>query len=226
MQDKISGGPQNHHARIERTDCLALLVQPPRQQYRSSNFVELQARPVGRPIDPAILRETAVRPLKGGEPDQRAERRAGLAGGEKCGRALHQVSGPNEVITTAVVIALGFSPGDAQGGDQRALKNLVFMGQQHATAKPVHSAAIGGIIAEVELGIYNSALPLAHIPFTMRLKRLGQRLKQLRRCARIAAATGHGDREFTDVGQIDFSGQRNVALFRFAKLPVHFEIAR
>src|SRR5439155_22849816 len=146
--------------------------------YLSSNFVEQQARPAGRTIAPAILRETADRPLKGCEADQRAERRAGLVGGEKCGLDLLQVSGPNEVITSAVVIALGLSPGDAQGGDQRALKNLVFMGQQHATAKPVHSAAIGGIIAEVELGIHDRALPLADITRAVRFKRLGQRLEQ------------------------------------------------
>src|SRR5205823_4765415 len=137
----------------------------------------------------------------------------------------HQVSGPNEVITSAVVIALGLSPGDAQGGDQRALKNLVFMGQQHATAKPVHSAAIGGIIAEVELGIHDRALPLADITRAVRFKRLGQRLEQFGGGALVAATTRNGDCEFTAAGEIDFSSQRDVASLGGAELPVHFEIA-
>ena len=114
-----------------------LLVQAPGQQYRSGDFVELQAGPIGAAINPAILRETAIRPLKRRQPDQGAERRAGLAGGQERGRALHQVSGPDQMIAAQVVVAFGLTPGDAHGGDQRALKDFVFMGQQHATAQPV-----------------------------------------------------------------------------------------
>ena len=86
-----------------------------------------------------------------------------LACGEECGRALHQVAGPDEMITTEIVVALGLPPRDAHRGDHRALKNLVFMGEQHATAQPIHSAAVGRVIAEIEFWIHHRALPLADI---------------------------------------------------------------
>src|SRR6185295_18787173 len=132
----------------------------------------------------------------------------------------------DEMITTEIgVTAFGLSPRNAHGGYHGSLKKLVLMGEQHAAAQPIHSAAIRRILAEIEFGIHNRALPLADVPFAMRLKWLGQRLQQLRRCARIAATTRYGDGEFTAARGIDFAGQRDVALFGFAELPVHFEIA-
>ena len=60
----------------------------------------------------------------------RAQWRSGLASCQKCGRALYQIAGPDEVITTQIGVALfGLSPGDAHGGDQRALKKFVLMGE-------------------------------------------------------------------------------------------------
>ncbi len=49
-----------------------MLVQAPGQKYRSGDFVELQAGPIGSAVDPAILRETAIGSLKCFEPDQGA----------------------------------------------------------------------------------------------------------------------------------------------------------
>jgi hypothetical protein len=71
------------------------------------------------------------------------------------------------VITAVVVNALGLSPRDAQRGDHRALKKFVFMGQQHATAQPIHSAVIGRVIAEVEFRIHDRALPLPNKPLAV-----------------------------------------------------------
>ena len=197
----------------------SLLVQAPGQQDRGGDFVELQAAPIGAAVNPAILREAAIGPLKRRQPDQGAQRRAGLAGGEQRGGALHQVSRPDQMIATQVVVALGLTPGDAHGGDERPLKDLVLMRQQHATAQPVHAAAIGGVPAEVEFGIHDGALPLADIPFAVGLERLGQRLEQLRRGALVTAATGDGDGEFTAVRERDFAGQRDVALLGACGIP-------
>ena len=85
------------------------------------------------------------------------------------------------MIAAEVVVALRLTPGDAHRGDERALKDFVLMRQQNAAAQPVHAAAVASVIAEVEFGIDDRALPLADIPLAMRLKRLGQRLEQLRR---------------------------------------------
>src|SRR5213076_2095330 len=56
---------------FEQTERV-LLVQTPGQQYRRGDLVELQNRPIGGAVDPAILGKTAVRPLNGGQPDQSA----------------------------------------------------------------------------------------------------------------------------------------------------------
>ena len=66
-----------------------VIVQPPRQQDRERNLVELQPRPIGSPVDPTVLRKTAVRPLDCRQPDQCAQRRARLTGREQRHRAMH-----------------------------------------------------------------------------------------------------------------------------------------
>ena len=96
------------------------------------------------------------------------------------------------------------------------------MREQHATAQPIHAAAVRRVIAEIKLGIDHRALPLADISFAMNFERLGQRLKQLGRGALIAAATRNGDREFTVVRKIDFSGQRDVAILGRSGIPSPF----
>src|SRR5215510_15093827 len=129
---------------MKKTHRYPLFVQTPRQQCRSSNLIELQAGPISGAVEPTVLREASIWPLNGSEPDQSAQRRAGLAGGEKRSCALYQVASPYQVITPEVCFALCLAPGNAQGCDHRALKNFVLMGQQHATAQAVHSAAIAG----------------------------------------------------------------------------------
>ena len=142
-----------------------MFMQTPRQQYRQRNLIKLQPGPVGGPVDPAVLRKTAVRPLNRRQPDQRAQRRAHLTRGKERACALHQVARPDEMITAEVQIAFGFAPGNAHRGDDCALENLVFMRQQHAPAQPILAAVIGRVAAEIELGIDHRALPLTNIRF-------------------------------------------------------------
>src|SRR5437660_7004864 len=109
----------------------------------------------------------------------------------------YDVTNPDNATSTVIIVTLGFTPGNAHRCDQRALKNFIFMRQQHTTAQPIHSAAVASPIAEVEFGTYDCTLPLANIRLPMYLKRLGQGLEQLSGSALIAATTGNGDCEFT-----------------------------
>ncbi len=113
LPDEIPRGPGNHDARIESAQGNAFTMQPPRQQDGGRHFIELHTAPIGVPIDPAILWESAIRPLNGRQPDQSAQRSPGLARSQEGGRALRQVAGPDQVITAQIVVAPGLAPRDA-----------------------------------------------------------------------------------------------------------------
>src|SRR6516165_2127093 len=121
-------GAQNHYPRIKQAQSV-LFMQTPREKYRKSNLIELHPRPIRCAVDPAILWKTTVGSLNGCQPDQRAQRRACLASGEERRCAMHEVARPNEMITTKIVIALGFAPRNAHRCNHRALENFVFVGQ-------------------------------------------------------------------------------------------------
>ena len=165
------------------------------------------------------MREPAIRPLDGGEPDQSAQGSPGLAGGQQCGRALRQVACPDQVITAQIVVALGFAPRDAHRRHQRALKRLVFVGEQDATAQPVHVTAVRRVPAEIVLRIDHCALPLADIGFAMNLERLRQRLQQLRHCALATPPKRNCDCKLITALKIDFTRQRNVAISCLRGIP-------
>ena len=122
------------------------------------------------------MRESAIRPLNGGEPDQSPQGSAGLAGGQQCGRALRQIARPDQVIASQIAVALGLAPRDAHGRHQRALKCFVLVGEQDAAAQPVGMPAIGGVLAEIVFRIDDRALPLTAIGMAMSLERHRQRL--------------------------------------------------
>src|SRR5262245_49390277 len=151
-----------------------VVMQTPRQQYRESNLIKLHPGPVGGPVDPTVLRKTAVRPLNPCQPDQRAQRRSSLACGEKRACTLYEVAGPDQMITTKIQIAFSFAPRNAHRGDDCALENLVLMRQQNASTQPIYPAVIGCVAAEIELGIDQRALPLTNIAFALFLEALGQ----------------------------------------------------
>src|SRR4029453_11010917 len=78
LQDQVRGCPHDHNAWIKQPDGV-LFVQTPCQQYRRGNLVELQAGPISGPIDPTVLRKTAIRPLNSSKPGKRSQRGACLA---------------------------------------------------------------------------------------------------------------------------------------------------
>src|SRR4029453_16694473 len=99
-----------------------MAMQAPRQQHWQSYLIKLEATPISFSIDPTILRKATIGPLYGGEPDQGAQRRARLAGSQQSGRALHQVTRPNKVVTAHIPVAFCFAPGNTHGSDKGALK--------------------------------------------------------------------------------------------------------
>ena len=62
--------------------------------------------------------------------------------GQECGRALHQVACPDQMITAQIVVVLCLAPRDAHRRHQGALKGFVFMGEQDAAAQPIHVTAV------------------------------------------------------------------------------------
>ena len=71
------------------------------------------------------------------------------------------------MITTEIVISLGFAPWNTHGCNQRALKNFVLMRQQYATAQPIHAAGVRCFLAKVKFRIHNRSLPLPNIRLAM-----------------------------------------------------------
>ena len=226
LPDEIPRGPGNHDARIEPAQGNAFIMQPPRQQNGGRHFIELHTGPIGIPIYPAILWEAAIRPLNGRQPYQGAQRRSGLIRSQEGGRALHQVAGPDQVITAQIVVALCLAPRDAHRRHQGALKSLIFMGEQDAAAQPIHVTAVRGELAEIGLRLDHCALPLAHIGLAMDLERLRQRLQQLRHRALTTPPKSDGDGKGLSALRVDFASQRNVAMPGCAEFPVHLEIRR
>jgi hypothetical protein len=77
-------------------------------------------------------------------------------------------------------------------GVMRVLKSLVLMGQRHAPAQSIHTAAVAGVRAEIGRGIDCLAL-------TMSVEWLRERLQQLR--CRALAASAESDRERQFIAQ-------------------------
>ena len=98
------------------------------------------------------------------------------------------------------------------------------MRQQHAPAQSKLAAVIGRVVAKIELGIDDRALPLTNIAFAFFCKGFGQRLKQFRRSALVTSTKCNRDREFTVVRQIDFAGQGDIPVRSCSELPIHFEV--
>src|SRR5262249_38107942 len=100
-EDQPGSGAHNHYARVEQAERI-VFMQTPRQDYRQSNLIKLKPGPVGGPIDPTVLRKTAIRPLDRCQPDQRSQRRARLTRGKERACTLYEVARPHEMIATEV----------------------------------------------------------------------------------------------------------------------------
>ena len=59
MADKVSGRPQDHGVRVKVLKGV-LTSEPPGEQNGKSDFIELDAPPVGLTANPKVLGETSV----------------------------------------------------------------------------------------------------------------------------------------------------------------------
>ena len=156
----------NHPTRGSNRSEPIAFAQMPRQQYRRQPH-RAAARANTQPIDPTVLRKTAVRPLHRSQARPMRAAASGLT--RKREARVHSAPDrvSNEVITTEVPIALGLAPRNAHRGDDRALENLILIRTAGCTGSADTPRHDRKCVAEIELGIDHRALPLTNIPFAM-----------------------------------------------------------
>ena len=101
---------------------LAVAAKRVRQQDRKGAFIHLDAVPVGRSVEPCILRPMAVGLLDGAEIGQYLQRVGGRTGGQKAACRLDQVARPHQMIAAEVLVAFAETPWDRQACDGRSRK--------------------------------------------------------------------------------------------------------
>src|SRR5215469_1212412 len=200
------------------------LPKSPCKDDREGNLVELNARPVRPAIHPKILRKPAVGLLGAGQVHQGAPRSFRTPTGKKSRCRLHHIASPYEVIATQVIVAVSLSPRDGRRCNKGARKGLVFVSQQNVVAGPHQFASVARLGREPLRVLY--AMPLADEAFAMLFKWGCKRAHRLLQCRVIAFAEPNGQREFTRAinagcAKIQLAKERNIAVARRAKLPVH-----
>src|SRR6185436_5103283 len=93
-----------------------------RQQDRKGAFIHLDAVPVGRSIEPGILRPMAISLLDRAEIPQYLQCVGGSTGGQKAACRLDQVTRPHQMIAAEVLVAFTETPWDRQACDGRSRK--------------------------------------------------------------------------------------------------------
>ena len=148
MQHEVTRGTGDHRAWIEAIER-ALAPQTPREQDRRGDLIELQAPPKGTAIDEGVCGNEPSLLLDAAQPDERAQRRVPLSGGEQRRGALHEVARPDEVIAADFIVASRLAPRNRQRRDHRTLEKLVFVREQDAPAEPRHASAVGRVRGEI-----------------------------------------------------------------------------
>ncbi len=171
------------------------LPQPPRQHDREGLFIQLNAMPVRRAVDPEVLRKASIRTLRAGQVHQRAQRRIFLAAGQQRRRRLHHVPRPHQVIAAKVVIAPRGSPRNRRRGDKRARIRLVFMRQQHVMADPRQPALVRRLLRQPLRRRRPS--PLQQETLQVVHKRRRQALQHSRQRRMMTVPKGDRDRKLT-----------------------------
>src|SRR4029077_1662673 len=118
LADQVPGRAHHQRVGIEIAERVRLM-QPPGEQDRERDLVQLDALPVWLTIDPEVLIETAVGPLRAGEINEGPKRQVRVARREQPERAVHHVTGPDEMVATQVFISLRLAPGDRERRDRR-----------------------------------------------------------------------------------------------------------
>ena len=118
------------------------LPQSPRKHDRKRDLVQLNARPVWCAVDPEVLCEAAVCPLRTRQIHQRPHRSVRPPACQHCGSRLHHVARPHQVVAAQISVALRGPPRNRRRRDKRARIRLVLMRQQHVVADSHQPAAI------------------------------------------------------------------------------------
>ena len=118
------------HRRVRVVVEAACDAEPPCQQDRQRDLVELRRGPVRRTVDVPVLKPGAVGTLSRLEVAERAQRRGRIAGVEEGGRHAAQIARPDHVVdVVAVVVRL--APGRAGRGDVRTRSSFVLEAAKH-----------------------------------------------------------------------------------------------
>src|SRR5262249_51649035 len=179
---------------------------------------------IGLSVDPEVLGEPAVRALRAGEVDQGPQRELGVAGREQPGRGVHHVARPDEVVPTAILVALRLAPRNAARGDRRTRIGLVLVREQQPMARLMEAPAVATRSRE-GCDPMAGAAPLLDETFAVLRVGEAQRLNQVRRRAVQAVAEAQAERELEPTTQVELSRERDVAVLRDIELPVHAEVA-
>ncbi len=224
MADQIAGRFQHHRIRIEILERLGLM-QTPGENNGKRSLIQLDAAPVRFAVDPEILVETAVLLLSPGQIDQGAKRDLGAAGSQQAAGAVAHVARPDQIVAFQVVARV-LAPGDAQRGDQGTVVGLVFVCQEHVLADVIERAAVAGHRRHLRLHVMANTLPLLDEAPAVSGEGSAQRLRSRDQGVMEALAEGKRQHEFLALPDIEFPGQRDVAVRRTVELPVHAEVAQ
>ena len=218
VADEEAGGAGDERDNVKAAEGVDL-PETPRKDDGERDLIELNAGPVGRAVDPEVLREAAVWVLRAGQVDERAESRFRAAAGEQSGRGLDHVARPDEMIAAEVVVGLGGAPGDGCGGDEGAGVDLVFM-REDDVVRDAHKAAAVGRGGGEALG-RGGAVPLLDEALAVNLVGRGEALHHGGERGVVAVAERDGDRELASAGDVDLAHDGDVAVERLAEVPGH-----
>ena len=132
------------------------------QQHRERAFVELDAVPVGRAVQPAVLRPAAVVLLHRTQVAHHAQHLVVCAAGEEGARGLRQVARPDQMVAAQVVVALAAAPGDRQAGDQAARERRAFVAAQHRGADAVDVVPVHLAVQRAQAAPASARQPVAY----------------------------------------------------------------
>ena len=141
MPKQVTCGFQDHGVGIKILKSI-LSAETQGQQYREGDLVQLDSPPVRIPVDPEVLRKTAVLLLRNREIDECPQRCGILTGGEQGGSAADHIPGPNQVISALVFVTPGFSPRNRKRGDQGAGIGLVLVSEKQTETAVVEVALV------------------------------------------------------------------------------------
>ena len=194
-------------------------METPGEQDREGHLVQLHPVPVRLTVQPEVLVEPTVRSLRGRQINQRAQRCLGVPGGQQPAGAVDKVAGPDQMVAAEFLIPLRVSPGDAQRRNHRPRVRLVLVGQQQALTSVVESAAV---LRHTFQGqeVPASSAPLLDESAALARKGKPERLKQGGDGTLEGVTKRHPQSELPPLAQVEFTGQRYVAVRSVIKLPI------